>query len=129
VLAVDTNVLVRILVDDPSAPRQCSAARQLASDCGCVYVSQIVQVETVWVLESTYRFSRSAVANALTSLAGNEAYVLQRHKIFLDALHAMNSGAAEFSDCLILAEARAEKSELATFDKKLAKLSGAKLVL
>ncbi len=30
-IAIDTNVLVRILVQDPSAPGQCAAARRLVA--------------------------------------------------------------------------------------------------
>jgi predicted nucleic-acid-binding protein len=44
-------------------------------------------------------------------------------------LREFRVGKADFSDCVILAEARAEKAQLATFDKKLAKLAGTKLVL
>jgi predicted nucleic-acid-binding protein len=128
VLAVDTNVLVRVLVDDPGAQKQCNAARQLASDSAAIYISQIVQVETVWVLESAYRFSREAVTGALTELARNEAFVLQRREVFVEALNQMSLGTVDFSDCMILAEARAENAELATFDKKLGKLTGTKLV-
>jgi predicted nucleic-acid-binding protein len=50
VIAVDTNVLVRLPVDDSQAPAQVSAARKLLKDKGPAFVSQIVQVETVWVL-------------------------------------------------------------------------------
>jgi predicted nucleic-acid-binding protein len=32
VIAIDTNVLVRILVDDPGQPAQVAAARRLASE-------------------------------------------------------------------------------------------------
>ena len=127
-LAVDTNVLVRVLVDDPGAPKQCAAARQLASESGAIYVSQVVQVETVWVLESAYRFDREAVINALSELVRNDAFVLQRREVFAEALREMSIGAVDFSDCLILTEARAENAELATFDKKLGKLPGTKLV-
>jgi hypothetical protein len=31
-IAIDTNVLVRILVQDPTAPEQCAAARRLVTD-------------------------------------------------------------------------------------------------
>lgn len=129
VLAVDTNVLVRVLVDDPGAPKQCAGARQLVGDSEAIYISQIVQVETIWVLESAYRLDRQAVTSVLTELARNEAFVLQRREVFVEALRQMSLGTADFSDCLILAEARAENVELATFDKKLGKLPGAKLVL
>jgi predicted nucleic-acid-binding protein len=129
VLAVDTNVLVRVLVDDPGAPKQCATARQLVGSSELIYISQTVQVETVWVLESAYRFDHEAVASALNELAHNEAFVLQRHEVFVAALSEMGHGTADFSDYLILTEARAENADLATFDKKLGKLPGAKLVL
>ena len=51
-IAVDTNLLVRILADDPDQPAQVDAARTLASQSQQVFVPLIVQVETVWVLES-----------------------------------------------------------------------------
>lgn len=57
-LALDTNVLVRILIDDTQFIDQCAAARALASAAGEVYVPQVVQIETVWVLESAYGFAR-----------------------------------------------------------------------
>ncbi|MFA7061261.1 MAG: PIN domain-containing protein [Pedobacter sp.] len=53
-IAVDTNVLIRILVDDPGAVPQMQAARALLANDEALHVPQIVQVETVWVLESTY---------------------------------------------------------------------------
>lgn len=127
-LAVDTNVLVRILIDDPDAPAQCAAARRLAAEGGTIYVAQIVQVETVWVLEGPYRFSKSAIVGALNALANNAAFVLQQREAFAAALHEFNTAAADFADCLILAEARAGKVELATFDKKLGRLVGVRLV-
>ncbi len=51
-IAVDTNVLVRILADDPGQPAQVQAARRLAGGAKQVFVPTVVQVETVWVLES-----------------------------------------------------------------------------
>ena len=68
-IAVDTNVLVRILVDDPGQPVQTSAARMLASEAGEVYVPLIVMVETVWVLESGYRLAKDAVVRARSPVA------------------------------------------------------------
>jgi predicted nucleic-acid-binding protein len=47
VIAVDTNVLVRILIEDPGQPEQVQAARALASQTRKVYVPLIVMVECV----------------------------------------------------------------------------------
>ena len=98
----------------------------MAADSGTIYIPQIVQVETIWVLESAYRFSRETVSTVLNAVAGNAAYVVQRRDVFTEALRQCGASAADFSDCLILAEAGAEKTQLATFDKKLSKLAGAK---
>jgi len=45
VIAVDTNVLVRLLVNDPADQRQIELAKTLLREAGQVYVPQIVQVE------------------------------------------------------------------------------------
>ncbi len=49
-IAVDTNVLVRLLVNDPNAPEQSQQARELLNAQGEVWVGQIVLIETIWVL-------------------------------------------------------------------------------
>ena len=45
-ISLDTNVLVRVLVDDPQMPQQTEQARLRVSQLRQVYVTQIVQVET-----------------------------------------------------------------------------------
>ena len=128
-LAVDTNVLVRMLVDDPDAQRQCEAARRAATEAGSVYVSQVVQVETVWVLERGYEVAKSALVDILERVVGNSAFTLQRPEVFRVALHAFRTGRADFADYIILAEAHAHGATLATFDRKLGKHPGAALLL
>jgi len=125
VLAVDTNVLVRILVDDPGAPNQCAAARKLASNAGTIYVPQVVQIETVWVLEDSYELGKSTLIDALATLAQNTAFVLQHEEIFRAALDDYRSGRADFSDYVVLAESRSFGADLATFDRKLGRHVGA----
>ena len=53
-IAIDTNVLVRILVQDPTAPNQCAAARRLVTDATAagepLLVSLCALLETEWVL-------------------------------------------------------------------------------
>ena len=127
-LALDTNVLIRILIDDPRAAKQCAAARTLASAAGSVYVSQVVQIESVWVLESVYGFSRAELAEALGNLLSNQSFVLQEVDIFRAALGEFRIGPADFADYVILMQARAENIDLATFDRKLSKLRGTRLV-
>ena len=128
-VSVDTNVLVRILIDDPAQQQQNEWARSLVHNCAQkIYITQIVQVECVWVLRAVYRLDKSAIIGILNHLVSNEMFVLQRLDLFKTAFYLYQRSQAGFSDCLILAESQAAKTELFTFDKKLLKLAGTKRV-
>jgi predicted nucleic-acid-binding protein len=124
VLALDTNALVRVLIDDPAAAAQCQAARAAVAAAGEVHVCQIVQVEAVWVLTSAYGLGKADLLRVLETIAHHPAFHLQRPEIFLAALQHYREGHADFADCLILAESAAAGCPLATFDRKLGKLPG-----
>jgi len=53
--AIDTNILVRILINDSQEATQTKLARQYLKRVKQVYVPQIVQVECVWVLQRAYK--------------------------------------------------------------------------
>jgi Predicted nucleic-acid-binding protein, contains PIN domain len=118
-IAVDTNVLVRVLVDDPGQAAQVKLARDRVKRAGKVYVPQIVQVETVWVLETAYGMAKPDIVDILDHLLQNSAYMLQNDKSFQQALIAYRDGPADFADYLVLAESRMANATLITFDKIL----------
>ena len=124
-IAVDTNVLVRILIDDSGAAVQMQAARALLANAEVLYVPQIVQVETVWVLESAYGFDKSAICKILDHLLLHPQFLLQSAEIFNSAVTLFRKHSADFSDCLILTEAMTQNLQLYTFDKKLGCIKGA----
>ena len=124
-IAVDTNLLVRILADDPDQPAQVDAARTLASQSQQVFVPLIVQVETVWVLESGYGLSKETIIQALEHLEVNQAFVLEDEDLSHRALGLFRSSNVDYSDCVILSNCRARNLDLYTFDKRLSKLAGA----
>lgn len=127
-LALDTNVLVRVLVDDAAAVEQCRAARRTVSEAGEVFLSQVVQVETVWVLVSAYGLNRTSLQATLGAIARHPAFHLQRPEIFQAAFLLYLGGHGDFADCMILAESTDAGHELATFDRKLGRLPGARLI-
>lgn len=127
-LAVDTNVLARVLVDDPAALDQCRSARNAVSEAGEVFISQVVQIETVWVLASAYGLGKAKLQSTLGAIASHPAFHLQRPEMFAAALQHYLAGHADFADCMILAESTNAGHELATFDRKLGKLPGARLI-
>lgn len=127
-IAVDTNVLVRILVEDPDQPAQTSAARELASKAKQVFVPLVVQVETVWVLESGYKLRKENVAQVLEHLEVNQAFILENEELCQNALALYQSSNADYSDCIILTYCRTQSLNLYTFDKRLSKLPGVALL-
>ena len=66
-IAVDTNVLVRLLTGDD--PKQATAARSLFAS-GPIWLAKTVLLETGWVLRSLYGFEESAIRDAFTKLLG-----------------------------------------------------------
>jgi predicted nucleic-acid-binding protein len=122
--AVDTNVLVRLVARDNSP--QLAAARSFVA--GGVWASQLVLVETAWVLQQTYGFDDAELAEALEMLLNNERLTVQEADVAIAALALFKKRPAlGFSDCLILETARkAGHLPLGTFDRELGKVDGAR---
>jgi len=95
---------------------------------GQVFITQIVQIESVWVLHAAYGLSKKDIIRILEHLLYNQALVLQTEACFLEALTIYKGSKADFSDCLILAESATNDSTLFTFDKTLSRLPGVSLV-
>jgi len=122
-LAVDTNVLVRLLARDDL--KQAAAAEAFIGDGA--WVSHLVLVEATWVLGAVYERSAAQLAAALEMLLAHERLVLQEPDVVAAALlHFKRRPALGFSDCLVLEISRkAGHTPLGTFDKALSKLAGA----
>jgi predicted nucleic-acid-binding protein len=121
--AVDTNVLVRLLVRDEA--EQVTAAEAFIANGA--WVSCLVLVETLWVLDAVYNRSPAQIANAVELMLNHEQLTLQDTDIVAMALKYFRARPAlGFSDCLVLEIARkAGHLPLGTFDRNLAKLDGA----
>jgi predicted nucleic-acid-binding protein len=122
-LAVDTNVLVRLLARD-------DAEQAIAADAAVAkgaWVSQLVLAETVWVLDAVYERTPKQLITALEMLLVHESLVLQDADVVAAALAQFRARPAlGFSDCLALEIARkAGHLPLATFDKALGGVEGA----
>ena len=126
-LAVDTNVLVRLLVRDDA--KQAVAADQAVAKGA--WVSHLVLAETVWVLDAVYARTPKQLIAALDLLLVHESLVLQDADAVAAALAQFRAKPAlGFSDCLVLEIARkAGHLPLATFDKALARAAGAHRLL
>jgi len=119
--AVDTNVLVRLLVRDD--PEQARTAEQFTGSG--VWVLDLVLAETTWVLDALYERSVDQIADALDRLLNHESVSLQDADVVVSALEQFRRRRAlGFSDCLALEIARkAGHLPLGTLDKELATIA------
>ena len=119
-LAVDTNVLVRLVVRDDAS--QVRAAEAFVSRGA--WVSHLVLAETLWVLDSVFELGREQVAQAVEMLLNHRELTLQDADVVSSALGQFRKRASVgFSDCLVLEIARkAGHLPMATFDRNFAKL-------
>lgn len=125
-IGVDTNVLVRFLVQDD--PGQGALARDLLISCTSdapAFVSREAMVELVWVLESAYRFPKGKVADALDGLLSAEEVVVEAPEVIALALERYRNEGADFADQMIgLAGQAAGCSTTFTFDRRAGRFPG-----
>ncbi|MDR2214012.1 MAG: type II toxin-antitoxin system VapC family toxin [Pseudomonadales bacterium] len=121
--AIDTNVLVRLLVRDDA--KQVARAEQFVAKGA--WISLVTLVETAWVLASVYELEDNAIAQAVDMLLNHQQLTVQDGETVAAALEDFRrKPSLGFSDCLILAIARkAGHVPLGTFDRNLAKREGA----
>ena len=130
-IAADTNVLVRLLVEDDAV--QAAKAKRFfdraASDKRQVWVSDTVLVELVWTLGRAYARDRTEIARALRALAMNATVVIESVEAVRHATALYDAGPADFADCLLAVKAQAAGcDQLVTFDRGMKKLPGVKLM-
>jgi predicted nucleic-acid-binding protein len=120
--AVDTNVIVRIVVRDD--PEQVRAAERFVA--GGAWVSHVVLAEAAWVLDAVYQRTAQQIAAAIDMLLNHEDFTLQDSDVVAAALQEFKERPAlGFSDCFVLEIARkAGHLPLGTFDRNFAKLAG-----
>ncbi|HYM26168.1 MAG TPA: type II toxin-antitoxin system VapC family toxin [Vicinamibacterales bacterium] len=120
--AVDTNVLVRLIVRDDE--RQAAAEAFVAPGA---WVPHVALVECAWVLHAVYDRTSSEIANAIERLLDHRELTLQDPDTVAAAVDAFRRRpAVGFSDCLLLEIARkAGHLPLGTFDRDLGRLDGA----
>jgi predicted nucleic-acid-binding protein len=129
--ALDTNVLVRYLVQDDSA--QLAAAQQLIRKCvreqQALFVPATVTLELEWVLRSSFGYGKPETIRVLSNLFSAAELSFESEQALEVALELYRNSAAEFADCLHIAlAAQAGEQPLWTFDKAAAKVSGATLL-
>lgn len=115
-IAIDTNVLVRVITKDDIV--QARKAAQLLRGPGSFWVTRTVLLELGWVLESRYRYSRKDVSRALYLVVSVDSIVVEDEAHTKRAL-ALHREGMDLGDAFIVSFAPPE-STLVTFDRALA---------
>ena len=121
-IALDTNVLVRYIVeDDPvQAPAAVALIERALRREEPIFIPQIVLCELVWVLSFAYRYKRDAIVLVLQHLRRGAQLVIEGADEVKRAIEAYASGRGDFADYLIAERSVANGcSVVATFDRAL----------
>jgi predicted nucleic-acid-binding protein len=114
-IALDTNVVVRLLVDDE--PERTRRARKLIEK-GPVLVVPTVLLETEWVLRGAYKVGRARIVQSLRNLLGLPELSVGSADAVGQVLELFERG-LDFADALHLALAT-DAEKFATFDARTA---------
>lgn len=123
-IAVDTNILVRLLVKDDEAQTRKVAAlfKRLSVAAETAYVCDVVLCEVVWVLQACYKLERKQIAAALRQLLAARQLSFDSPDRLARALTAFEQGRGDLADYVIREQARSiECLCVVTFDKALHK--------
>ena len=123
-IALDTNALVRILVeDDPDQAKTVQDIIWEAEKEGWkILILSEVLMETVWVLESVYQCERSEIADFLDTLISIPAYYFPDDFVVSAAVRQYREK-GDFADLIIAGKAKKHHAGMVfSFDKKFQRM-------
>jgi predicted nucleic-acid-binding protein len=130
-ISLDTNVLIRYVVRDEIAQYRLASELIQQSRAGgqAALVTLLVMLESEWVLRSAYSYSKPQIIATFVSLLESGDLQIENENVLEKALHLWATRAANFANCLILAQGAALGcNNMITFDKRASKLPGATLL-
>jgi predicted nucleic-acid-binding protein len=129
-IGLDTNVVVRYLThDDPAQTANVMTLMDSLSPEARGFLSLVVVVELVWVLQGSYRFSRNEIVNTLDTMLRSKELIVERADVVWQALRKFRVSRTDFGDCLIERCAHeAGCQHTVTFDQRAANAAGMKLL-
>jgi predicted nucleic-acid-binding protein len=126
VIGLDTNIVVRFLMlDDPAQSARAAQIMEALSEDEPGFVSVVVLVETVRVLDRFYRQDKATIAGVVQGLLSSDSLTLEHPAEVALALSAVRDEGADFTDALIAAiAASAGCAHTLTFDRRAGRLPG-----
>lgn len=122
VIGIDTNVILRALLDDDAV--QSPAARDLLAGLAegpRGYVGVPVVLELYWVLNTRYRLPRNELFRTLSDLMEVECLAFEDFEVIARCLKLCDDAPIDFSDAVIAERHREQGCEATvTFDRRAA---------
>ena len=130
-IGIDTNVLVRLLLDDDPAQsaRIDTWLASLPATVGQVHIADVVLAAATWTLASAYQQPKPELLKALRALLAEPMFNFENRAAVTAAADQFQAATCGFPDCLIVAKNQAMGCEATvTFDKRLRRLGGVALL-
>ena len=130
-IGLDTNVVLRLLLNDDLKQRQraVKAIQQAKVLAVRVTITLAVVLEMEWVLRSVAKMTKPQVLSVFDLLLESYDIEIDNEKALEQALHIYANAAADFAECLFLAQyQRMGCQTMLTFDAKAARMAGVQLV-
>jgi predicted nucleic-acid-binding protein len=101
-IGIDTNILVRWLIDDPTAPDQSDRARVLIEGLDePVMVAIPVIAETVWLARGTFGLKKQQILVLIEAVLNAPGLIVAERSAIERALRLYRESKADFVDCMI----------------------------
>ena len=111
---VDTNILLRVILDDNKELADMAESILKADEC---HLLPEVIPEMIHVLHSVYKFQRSDIVEAIQQLL--PLVVVKELRLTYLALTYFAQFKLDYMDCILLAQNKLQGRDVATFDKEL----------
>lgn len=113
---VDTNILLRFIIDDNK--ELADIAENILKSDECHLLPEVIP-EIIYVLRSVYKYRREDIAQAIQRLL--PLVVVKEQLLTNLALTYFAQFNLDYVDCILLARNKLYSREVATFDKELEK--------
>ena len=122
--ALDTNVLIRFLVKDNAHQAQIvyRLFKKAEAEKNVFWVSLVVFIEMIWVLDADYHISRKEILASFNELLSMPILKFEAQPAIVRFIFLASKTTVELSDVLIACAAKLSGCDrVLTFDKKASK--------
>jgi predicted nucleic-acid-binding protein len=125
--AIDANVILRFLLDEPPGQAERCQALFVRLQAGEeeAYVPEVALSDVVWTLQSFYCWPRERIARFAHDVISLKGVTMARKRLVRDAVHLYAEHRVDFSGALIAAEVlHGDHEALYSYDRDFERIAG-----